>query len=127
MKWAHANAGGQLASEFEWNDQVVPHVHSESVTPCTSDRRSVISKSLTTSKYLAAHSAEVVFKLQFIEIVRLLVRSPRNKSRCEHLPKAWVVRAPSEAHQGYHRLAHFFLSRSALLSAERERAVQNKV
>ena len=32
-----------------------------SVGAFTSDRRSVISKSLTTSKYLAAHSEEVVF------------------------------------------------------------------
>ena len=49
------------------------------------------------------------------------------KSRGEHLPKARIVRAPSKAHQSRHRIAHFFLRRSALLSAERERAIENKV
>ena len=98
-----------------------------SVGAFTLESRSVISKSPTTSKYRAAHSGEVVFRCSSLKIVRLLVRSPRDESPGEHLPKAWIVRAPSETHQSRHRLAHFFLSRSALLSAERERAIENKV
>ena len=65
--------------------------------------------------------------MQFVEIIRLLVRSPWNEPAGEHLAKARIVRAPSEAHQSRHCIAHFFLSRRALLSAKRERAIQNKV
>src|ERR1700722_6912771 len=100
-----ADAGSQLAPEFEWNDHVVPHVHYKR-------RRLHLRQKI--SDIEIADDVEISRRalgrgrsqLQFIEIVSLLVRSPGNESRGEHLPKAWVVRAPSEAHKvdAYRRL-----------------------
>src|SRR5580700_7405844 len=115
----------QLAPCLDWSRDVASRMH---------DKRRRLHLRQKISDIEIADDVEISrralgrgrFPLQFIEIVRLLVRCTRNESRGEHLPKAWIVCAPSEAHQGYHRLAHFSLSRSALLSAERERAIQNE-
>ena len=64
---------------------------------------------VTSLQYRVAHSREVASLLQLVEIVRLFVRRLWNESsRCTF---AWIVRAPSEAHQESHRSsAHFFFA-----------------
>src|SRR5262249_34666929 len=120
------DAGGQLAPGFEWNYLVVPHVH---------DERQRLHFGEQIDDIEIADGIEIAngtlrrgrFQLQLVENVRLLMGCSRDEKPCEYLPKGWIIRAPSEPHQGAHRIASFFLGRSALLSAKRERAIQNKV
>src|ERR1700722_16293303 len=119
------DTGGQLAPGLNWSRDVPSRMH---------DKRRRLHFRQKISDIEIADDVEISssalgrgrFQLQLVEILCLLVRSARNESRGEHLPKAWIIHAPPEAHQSRHRLPHFFLSRSALLSAESERAIQNE-
>ena len=120
------DAGGDLAPGFDWNHLVVPHVHHER-------RRLHFGEQIDDIEIVdgfeIANGAlgRGRFPLQLVENVRLFMRCSRDEKPCEHLPKGWIVRAPSNAHQSRHRIPSFFLRRRALLSAERERAIENKV
>src|SRR5580692_3395699 len=112
------DAGGQLAPRLEWNQEVVAHMHDKRRR--FHFRENIRDIEISDGIEISCRAlGRGCFQLQLVEIIRLLVRSPWNEPGGEHLPKAWIVRAPPEAHQSCHRLAHFFLSRSTLLSAER--------
>ena len=119
------DAGGELAAGFDWNHLVVPQVHDERQRRHFGEQVDDIE---VVDGIGIANGAlgRGRLQLQLIENVRLLMRLSRDEQPCEHLPKGWIVRTPSKAHQGRHRVASSSPPESAS-SAKRERAVQNKV
>src|SRR5580700_10270490 len=92
------DASGQLAPGLEWNHEVVAHMHDKRRHPHSEQKVSDI-EIAADIKIPSSALGRGRFQLQFIEIVRLLVRSPRNEPHCEYLPKARIICAPSKAHQ----------------------------
>src|SRR5580693_4870734 len=104
------DTGGQLAPGLDWSRDVASRMH---------DKRRRLHFRQKISDIEIADDVEISssalgrgrFQLQLVEILCLLMRSARNESRGEHLPKARIIRSPSKAYQSRHRFPHFFFRR----------------